>query len=204
DLIENQLSKGNMEVYNMLNTKYFIVPNPGTGKPVAQINAGAFGTVWLVKSIKYVPNADAEMSALDHTSLKDTAIVQEQFHGKIKTSPVFDSSASIKLIENINDKISYSFQAKSDQFAVFSEIYYPLGWNAYMDDKQVDYVKTDYALRGMLVPAGSHKIEFRFEPKSFYTGDMITQVCGYLSLLLLAAAIFFEVKKRKPVQAKSK
>jgi len=192
-----------MQVYNALNTKYFILPNPSTGKPVAQINSGAFGPVWLVKAIRFVPGPDAEMSALDSTSLHDTAIVQEQFRDKIKLSPAFDSSATIKQIENKNDLIRYSFKSNSNQFAVFSEVYYPLGWNAYIDGQKAEYVKTDYVLRGMAIPAGSHTIEFRFEPRTYEIGNMLTVISGYIALLLLAAAIFFEFRKRKPVPAKS-
>lgn len=195
DLIERQLSKGNMEVYNMLNTRYFIALNPNTGKPVAQLNQNAFGPVWLVKNIKYVPNADAEMAALDHTSLKDTAIVQQQFSNKVSGTPAADTSAKITLLENLNDVIRYSFSSAANQFAVFSEIYYPLGWDVYVDGKKAEYVKTDYALRGMMVPAGNHKIEFRFEPRSYYLGDMLSFITGIISTLILIAAIVIQIRK---------
>ncbi len=84
DIIENQLGKGNEHVFNMLNTKYFIVQNPQTGKPVAHLNPDAFGNAWLVKGIKYVANADAEMHALDSTDLKDTAVVDKRYPSQIK------------------------------------------------------------------------------------------------------------------------
>ncbi|MEO6134496.1 MAG: hypothetical protein ABIP35_05050, partial [Ginsengibacter sp.] len=79
DIITYQLSKGNMSVFNMLNTKYFIVQNPQTGKPMAQLNPNAFGNAWLVKGIKFVETADQEMLALDNTDLKDTAVVENKF-----------------------------------------------------------------------------------------------------------------------------
>ena len=196
DIIDNQLGKGNMRVFDMLNTKYFIVQNPQTGKPVAQLNPGAFGNAWLVKGIKYVDNADEEMDALDSTHLKDTAVIEKKFQPMIKQSPAWDSSAYIKLKQNLNDKIDYTFHSATPQFAVLSEVYYPLGWDAYIDGKKADYVKTDYVLRGMYVPAGDHQIEFRFEPKSYSIGRTITIIANGLVYLLLIIAIFFGLRKR--------
>ena len=101
------------------------------------------------------------MTALDSTKLRDTAVIDKRFIGEAK-APQFDSSATIKLTENLNDKITYSYIASAPQFAVFSEVYYNHGWNAYVDGQKMPYVKTDYILRGMNVPAGKHTIEFRF------------------------------------------
>lgn len=197
DIIERQLSKGNQQVYNMLNTKYFIVDNPQNGKPVAQLNPNAFGNAWLVKGIKYVDNANEEMNALDNTDLKDTAIVEKMYQPQIKQPPVFGSSASIKLKQNLNDKIDYRFHSAAPQFAVFSEVYYPAGWNAYIDGNKADYVKTNYVLRGMYVPAGDHEIEFRFEPKSFTTGRTITIAANILVFISIIIAVVFYFKRRE-------
>src|SRR5690242_10967753 len=200
DIISRQLAKGNMKVFDMLNTKYFIVQNPQTGKPVAQLNANAYGNAWLVKGIKYVNNADEEMSALDSTDLKDTAVVDKRYQAMIKQSPVFDSSAYIKLKQNLNDKIDYTFHSAAPQFAVLSEVYYPLGWDAYIDGKKADYVKTDYVLRGMYVPAGDHEIEFRFEPKSYTTGREITIIASILVYLILIVAIIMNIIRKPALQ----
>ncbi len=200
DIIANQLSKGNMQVFDMLNTKYFITQNPQTGKPMAQLNQGAFGNAWLAKGIKYVADANEEMAALDNTDLKDTAVVENKFKAQVKQSPVPDSSAYIKLKENLNDKIDYTFHSATPQFAVFSEVYYPLGWNAYIDGQKADYIKTNYVLRGMYIPAGDHSIEFRFEPKSFTTGRTISIVASLLVILVILGTIVFYVtnKNKKP------
>ena len=203
DLIEHQLSKGNMEVFDMLNTKYFITPNPATGQAVAQLNPGAFGNAWLVKAVRFVTGPDEEMNQLDHTSLKDTAIVQQRFKNDVKFDPLFDSSATIKLVENLNDKITYSFSAKSNQFAVFSEIYYPLGWKAFIDGKEAPIVKTDYALRGLSVPAGNHTIEFRFLPESYVLGNTLTFYSSLIAVLLLLVAIVTEFMPRKTISKKT-
>ncbi|MEO7962116.1 MAG: hypothetical protein ABIR19_11245 [Ginsengibacter sp.] len=198
DIITNQLAKGNMQVFNMLNTKYFIVQNPQTGKPVAQLNPTAFGNAWLVKEIKYVDNANEEMQALDSTDLRNIAVVEKKYQAQIKQMPVPDSSASIKLKQNLNDKIDYTFHSTTPQFAVISEVYYPLGWNAFIDGEKADYVKTDYVLRGMFIPAGNHEIEFRFEPKSFTTGRTITIIANSLVFIaiLIAFVMYFRNKKK--------
>ena len=201
DIIERQISKQNMNVLNMLNTRYFIQTNPGNNQPQASQNPGAFGPCWLVKSIHFVNNADEEMKALDSVDLRDTAIVQKNFEHVIKFQPVPDTSASIRLVENLNDIVRYQFSSKTNQFAVFSEVYYDKGWNAYLDGQKADYCKVDYVLRGMPVPAGEHKIEFRFEPKAFHTGDKISLAASTLGLLLLLGAIwqwYVAMRKNKP------
>ena len=199
DIITRQLSKGNMEVFDMLNTKYFIVQNPQTGKPEAQLNPNAFGNCWLVKGIKYVDNADQEMAALDSTDLKDTAVVENKFKTQIKSAPKYDSVAYIKLVRNINDTIDYRISAPSPQFAVFSEVYYSKGWNVFIDGDKADYVKTDYVLRGMYIPAGNHEIEWRFEPKSYIIGRMTSIIASILvALILIATIIFYSMKKKTP------
>jgi hypothetical protein len=196
DMITYQLSKGNMRVFDMLNTKYFIVQNPQNGKPVAQLNPGAFGNAWLVKGIKYVGNANEEMQALDSTDLRDTAVVEKKYQSEIKQSPVGDSSAYIKLKENLNDKIEYTFHSKMPQFAVLSEVYYPLGWDAFIDGKKADYVKTNYILRGMFVPAGDHQIEFIFEPKSFSIGRTVTIIANIIVFLSMILALVFYIRRK--------
>lgn len=199
DLIERQLSKGNMAVFNMLNTKYFIVQDPQSGQPMAQLNNNALGNVWFVKHVQVVENADAEMKALDNFNPTDTAFVDKRYQSLLKANPVFDSTASIRMIENINDTVRYEYKSATAQFAVFSEVYYDKGWNAYLDGKKTDYVRTNYVLRGMSLPAGNHKIEFRFEPQSYKTGNTVTLWATIIGLLFIIAAIYFVVKKKQLV-----
>ena len=195
DLIENQLSKQNMNVYNMLDTKYFIVQ--GDKEVVAQQNSGAFGAAWFVKHIHYVPNAQAEMKSLDSLNLKDTAVVDQQFKSAITVSPIWDSTASIKLVKYDNDVIEYALNTPSPQFAVLSEIYYSRGWTAYADGKVVPIVKTDYVLRGIPVPAGTKKLELKFEPASYKSGRMVTNIASLAMLIMLGVGIYMEYRNRK-------
>lgn len=203
DIIERQISKQNLNVLNMLNTRYFIQSNPANNQAQATLNPNAFGPVWLVKAIHYVNTADEEMKALENRDLRDTAIVQKIYQNLIKFQPVADSTASIKLVQNLNDIVRYQFSSKTNQFAVFSEVYYDKGWNAFIDGQKADYCKVDYILRGMSIPAGDHKIEFRFEPKTFYTGEKISFIASTLALLLLIIAIWqwwinLRKNKKKP------
>jgi hypothetical protein len=197
DLMDNQLRKGNKAVYNMLNTKYIIQQNPANGQPMASLNAEAFGPCWLVKNIHYVKDGNEEMKALDSINLKENAIVQEKYKNSVGVPPAFDSAASLKLVRNVNDTIVYASSAKANQFAVFSEIYYDKGWNAFVDGKKTDYVRVDYALRGLPLPAGNHTIEFKFEPQSYKTGNTLALIASLAAYLLLLIAGWMELKKWK-------
>lgn len=201
DLIEKQLSKQppNMAVLNMLNAKYFIQKDQAGLTQQYQKNDGALGPCWLVKHIQFVKNVDEEMAAIDNFNPKDTAIVQESFKPAIPFMPVADSTASVQLVKNENDLITYSFSAAGNQFTVFSEIYYKAGWKAFIDGKETPIVKVNYVLRGLVVPAGKHTIEFRFEPKGYLKGKKLTSIFSILLAVLLAAGIFMEWKKSKPL-----
>jgi len=190
----------NMPVLDMLNAKYFIVPD-SLGRSIAQRNPGALGNAWLVKKIRYVRNAAQEMRALDAFDPAAEAIVQDQFMPYIPFQPVADSTATIKMEKNDNDVITYVFNGASNQYAVFSEVYYDRGWKAFIDGKESPIVKTNYILRGLAVPAGQHKIEFRFEPKSYTMGHSITGISQILLLLFFAIGIFMEYRKRKNAAA---
>lgn len=195
DLMDNQLRKGNKAVYNMLNTKYIIQQNPANGQPVAVQNPEAFGACWLVKNIHYVKDGNEEMKALDSINVKDNAIVQEKYKTLVGTAPAYDTTASIKLVRNVNDTIVYASSAKANQFAVFSEIYYDKGWNAFIDGKKAEILRVDYALRGLPLPAGEHSIEFKFEPQSYKTGNTLALMASLSAYILLLAAAWMGWKK---------
>jgi hypothetical protein len=198
DLIENQLSKQpmNMQVLSMLNTKYFIVPD-SLGQPVPQLNSAALGSAWTVDRIRFVPDARQEMLALNNFNPAEEAIVQESFRSSIPTLPAADSTAMVKLEKNDNDIVTYTYNASAPQFVVFSEVYYDRGWKAFIDGKETPIVKTNYVLRGLSVPAGSHKIEFRFEPRSYIMGTRITTICQILLVALLLLGAFMEYRRKK-------
>ena len=209
DLRENQLysniqawaanpaAKDSFPVLNMLNMKYIILPDQQNPRQtVALKNDFAMGDCWLVNELKFVKNADEEMNALHSFDPARVAFVDERFKASIPFMPVPDSTATIRLVENKNDEIIYEFNAGSNQFAVFSQIYYPNGWEAYIDDKKTVITRVDYALRGLAVPAGKHNIRFVFDPPSVARGELITRWSNWLAVLLVIFCFFMAWKKR--------
>ncbi|WP_299250014.1 hypothetical protein [uncultured Cytophaga sp.] len=200
DLVDRQISKNNMEVLNMLNTKYFIVQNPSNGEPMAQRNPNANGNAWFVNNVLVAKNADEEMALLDSLNSKETAVISQDYYSKIKFSELpVDSTATIKLIAYHPDKLTYESASSKPQLAVFSEIYYNsgLGWDAFIDGKQIDHLRVDYLLRGLQVPAGKHQIEFKFEPKTHTTGESISLIFSIIFFGGLFATGFFLIKKEE-------
>ncbi len=196
ELIEMQISKNNMEVLNMLNTKYFIVADEQK-LPVAQRNPVACGNAWFVPSYKIVANPDSEIAGLTNLKPKEFILIDKKYQDKISGfNPAFDSTAFIKLNSYQPNHLIYESSAKSEQLAVFSEIYYPDGWTAYVDGKESPYFGCNYVLRAMRVPAGTHKIEFKFEPKAYATGEKIALASSIFLYLILAGVLFAEFRKK--------
>jgi Bacterial membrane protein YfhO len=197
DVIETYLSAApNTDVLNALDTRYVLLQDQQTGKVGIQQNPLAYGAAWLVKGVKFVDGPASELTAIGSTSLRDTVVLDKSLEKTIQ-QPSYDSTAFIKLVKYDNDAVEYSSNAASAQFAVLSEVYYPFGWNAYVDGKKADFVKADYFLRGIAIPAGNHKIEFKFEPSSYYTGRNISFAVSILLLLLIIGTIFWEWKKSR-------
>jgi uncharacterized membrane protein YfhO len=137
------------------------------------------------------------MKALTKLNTKITAISQDDWRkANIDKSYKVDSTATIKLIYNKPNYLKYTSSNKNDGFAVFSEMYYKDGWNAYIDGNKSGYLKVDFALRGMSIPAGKHTIEFKFEPQVVKTGSIITLISSIGMLLLLVGGIYFERKNK--------
>ena len=201
EVIENQFSKNNMAVFNMLNTKYFTQPaQQQGGQPTVAQNPDACGNVWFVKEYKLVKNADEEMKSLDKFNPKQTAFIDQRFADQVNNLNIaFDSTAnSIKLTDYKLNLMTYESNAKTDQLAIFSEIYYRgnLDWKAYVDGIYKPHLRANYILRGMVVPAGKHKIEFKFMPESVEKGNTVDLIASILMVGLLGLAVFFEIKKK--------
>jgi len=204
DLIEHQISKNNVKVFNMLNTKYFIAPDQNK-QPQAQRNVAALGNAWFVENYKIVENPDSEINALSDFEPATTAIVDKRFNDYVKDfKPGKDSTSTIVLTKYLPNHLTYQSTTKKEELAVFSEIYYANGWNAYIDGKSVPYIRVNYVLRAMKIPQGNHKIEFKFEPKAYFTGEKIGFASSILLLLLFLGMITKEIiiyiKKNKVIQ----
>ena len=194
ELFDYQIAKNNLEVLNMLNTKYFIIPNQ-QGQTRAQINPDANGAAWFVSNLKLVNSADEEIMALDSLKTK-TEVVIDASKFDIKNNFEKDSLATIKLTNYDVTTLTYQSNSTKNQFAVFSEIYYKDGWNAYVDGKLMPHYRVNYVLRGMEIPAGKHTIEFKFEPTVIKNGSTIT-LTSYFLLFMIPVGWFFYEKKRK-------
>ena len=194
EIIEHQISKQNFSVLNMLNTKYFIIPTKEGAVP--QRNPEALGNAWFVDSVMIVPNADSELTALSKFNPAKTAIVDKRFENEIKDFKTeADSGATIKLTKYEPEKLFYSSNSTKQRLAVFSEIYYDKGWNAFIDGKPAPHIRVNYILRAMMVPAGKHEIEFRFEPQSYFLGEKISLASSAITIVLLLLVLFGEWKK---------
>ncbi len=198
ELITNQLSKSvNQDVLDMLNAKYFITQDPQNGSFKMSRNSTALGNVWLVKSVQFVKNADEEMKAISSFDPKLEAIIDEQYKNLLDTTRLgADPSAFIKMEKYHPDHIEYSYSAPRDVIAVFSEIYYDKGWNMYIDGEQKPYFRADYVLRAAQLTAGNHKVEFKFEPKSYYMGEKIS-LAGSILLFAFLGLGFYSDRKKK-------
>ncbi|NVK52167.1 MAG: YfhO family protein [Flavobacteriaceae bacterium] len=182
----------NLEVLNMLNTRYVIFPNQG--KVTFQKNPDANGSAWFVAELKKVASANQEIKALDSLQTKKVAVIDAS---KFKVSSSFekDTTATIQLIKYDVNSLTYQSNTEKNQFAVFSEIYYKEGWNAYVDGKLTPHFRVNYVLRGMEIPSGKHTIEFKFEPTVIKKGNTIT-LASYVLLLLIPVGWFFYKKKQ--------
>ena len=203
DLIEHQLYNfpNCMPVVNMLNAKYIVIPNQQNGQPQLQVNPDALGACWFVKGIITKKTPNEVMDALTNLNTKDSAVIDEADKANAIAATQTDTAARIKLVYNDNDDIAYTSTSNTNQFAVFSEVYYSQGWKAYIDGKETPIVKTNYVLRGLSVPAGNHKITFEFKPASFYSGEKAASAASGLIWLLLIGAVaqFFYYKKKETI-----
>ncbi|NIJ46022.1 hypothetical protein FHR24_002500 [Wenyingzhuangia heitensis] len=193
ELVDFQLSKNNMEVFNMLNTKYFITPNEKGQKQVQQ-NPDANGNAWFVNNIIEVKTANDEILALSDFNSKNDVIVNTNEFSVTKTEQ--DTTAVVALKSYQANQLIYEYKTEKPQVLVFSEIYYQPGWNAYVDGEFTAHFRANYVLRAMNVPAGKHIIEFKFEPQVIQQGSMISLV-GYGLLILVSGLLFFVTNKNK-------
>lgn len=186
-----------LPVLNMLNTRYIIYP--GKDKLIPIKNPQANGNAWFVTQVKTVANADSEIVALEHTDTKTEALIQPKNREGINPSEHYKAEGRIRMISYQPNHLEYESEASDKGFAVFSEIYYPKGWSAYVDGKPTPYTCVDYLLRGMEVPAGKHHIEFRFEPAIYKTGNTISLIGSLLAIGLVIAGFYLAWKKRELV-----
>lgn len=199
ELIEKQFAKSiNQDVLDMLNTKYIITQDQQNGSYKMQRNNTAAGHAWIVPKVQFAKDADQEMMAINSFDPKNEAIVDVRYKNLIdekRLSP--GNGAMIKLESYHPDHLVYTYSAATDVIAVFSEIYYDKGWNMYIDGIKKPYFRANYVLRAAQLEAGNHKVEFKFEPVSYYAGEKISLAGSILLLAGLGFAFYSENKKKK-------
>ncbi|CAH0993909.1 hypothetical protein EMA8858_00014 [Emticicia aquatica] len=202
ELYDNAITKDgkyNLSIFDMLNTKYFITPGQD-GNPVAQLNPNALGNAWFVGEIKIVKNADEEIKAVGNFNPRSVAFVDERFKQYLTEKTLKqDSTAIIKLTEYKPNHLTYESNSASSQVAIFSEIYYRGNedWKSFVDGKETPHFRANYVLRAMVVPAGKHKVEFKFQPKSVAIGAKIDLIASILMVLLIVGAVVIEIRSKK-------
>ncbi|MNK07550.1 Bacterial membrane protein YfhO [compost metagenome] len=199
ELIDHQFSKSiNQDVLDMLNTKYIITQDQQNGSYKMQRNATAAGHAWIVPHVQFAKDADEEMKAISSFDPKQEAIVDVKYKGMIDEKRLGPGTGALINLESYNpDHLVYTYSAPTDVVAVFSEIYYDKGWNMYVDGVKKPYFRADYVLRAAQLEAGNHKVEFKFEPVSYYTGEWISLIGSILLVAGLGFAFYTENKKKK-------
>lgn len=184
-------------VLNMLNTKYFILPAGQQGQTVPVLNPYANGNAWFVKNVQYVNNANEEIDALKTILPTETAVVDARFKDVLKgiSEAHKDSLSSIRLTSYEPNRLVYETENAGDGIAVFSEIYYPNGWQVTIDGKPAGLGRADYVLRALYIPAGKHTVEMRFDPKSLHVTEGIAY--GALALLVIGVAAVALIARKK-------
>lgn len=197
ELLDFHVYKNNMNVLNMLNTKYIIAEEQGQIFPYT--NTDANGNAWFVSNLEAVENANQEIMALDSLNTKTTAVLEKvvQSENNLKTTYQVDSTASIQLKEFKPNYLKYESNNRYDGLAIFSEVYYNHGWNAYIDGKLSPHFRVNYVLRAMEIPKGKHTIEFKFEPQVVETGSKVALASSVVFGILLLIGLFYEVKSSR-------
>lgn len=196
DLIEKQLYNfpNCAPTLDMLNTKYIIFKDPQSNQIQYQVNPTAAGPCWYVDSVSVITEPAKLIKNLDSLNIRNTALIEAKIDAPIAKKMQGDS---IWLIKNDHDRIYYSSRSTDNRFAVFSEVYYSKGWKAYIDGKESNIYKTNYVLRGLIIPAGKHEIKFEFKPDSFSKGVPVAIAASGIIWLLLIGNLFVLLKSNK-------
>ena len=195
DLISHYMQGSlNDRILDMLNTKYLIVPN--NREAVAVERTTALGAAWLVDTVLPVQSPSEELEAIGLVDLATTAIANR---ADVADSATFSTEGYIDLVEYRPNYLKYEYSADEEAFAIFSEIYYDKGWHAYIDGSEVDYLRVDYLLRGMTLPAGDHVVEWRFRAPNWTMAEAVTLLCSIL--IVIGLILTFVLEKRYEKQS---
>jgi hypothetical protein len=191
DIFEFHIYDGNFEVLNMLNVKYLIQQDED-GQTFGTMNPDANGNAWFVTELVPVNSRDEEITKLKEFDTKNKAVINTaEFSDVSPLAFKSDSLAVITVLDHQPDRIRYSSQTSSPAAAVFSEMYYFPGWDAYIDGIKTPHFRVNHALRALLVPEGEHEIEFLFQPEVVEKGKKISLGSSLLLFVLLIGGIAY-------------
>jgi hypothetical protein len=194
---EGRLTRENTRVLSMLNTRYLLA---GNTREAVIPNRSALGNAWFVRELRPVDSPDEEIAALNDSDPAYTAVINTgQFD---PPSFGYDSAARIELTEYSPNTLKYRTESSEDGLAVFSEVYYPVGWTARIDGQEIPLLRVNYLLRALPVPAGQHTVEMQFAPDSYFKGNWFNRIFGLAYLALLLVAGIYEVRKRRSLASK--
>lgn len=200
DLIEHQISKNNTQVLDMLDVRYIIGTDPHGGLTYST-NANAFGAAWFVDSVQIVTSASDEMKALETLSLRHSAVVHEEMASEavrsLARTPRPEGLSSVELTAYTPNRAEYSVKTDRERLLVFSEVYYPHGWELWIDGTPSELIRANYTLRATVVPAGEHRLEMRFSPHSIRVTEMLSIIAQFILALgaIFVGIIYFRRKR---------
>ncbi len=200
DLFDYHIYQNNRQVLNMLNVKY-VIQEKEEGKRAASINPDANGNAWFVKLLLPVRSANEEIMVLDSLdSSIEAAVNTKDFPLINKFRFEVDSASSVSLEEYQPNKLLYKTSNNHEGVVVFSEFYYPKGWNAYLDGEKVPYFRVNYGLRAIRIPSGVHEILFAFEPEVVEKGSIISLTSSLLLVVIFVGGGFFTFWRRRKIK----
>lgn len=192
DVYNFYVLNNNINVLNMLNTKYIIIENE-QNQVFPYQNEEAAGNAWFVENLTTLSNENKVLLALDSLNFKKKAVSSKTFDYPLNY--VVDSTASINLIEYQPNYLKYNSNNTNDGFVVFSEIYYSNGWKALIDGEEQPIERINYILRGLYVPKGNHTIEFKFEPEVVEIGGKIMLAGAFVFVLVFAGGLYLKFRE---------
>ena len=205
DIIDYHMSRQmNVRVLNMLNTKYFIVPD-ASGQPMVQRNVAALGNAWFVDSIRWVNSPDEEIVALYDFDPAHVAVIDREWESKVgmvSVSEVPSGQDNIRLVEYYPNALKYEYTASAERPAVFSEVYYKT-WKAYVDGEEMPLYRVNYILRGLTLPQGKHIVELKCKNPLIVRSKILTNMGSVLNVLLILGLIAMMIRNglRKELEA---
>jgi len=181
----------------MLNAKY-VIYHPDAF-PID--NEKTMGNAWFVEQPLFVENANEEIMAINNTDLSAQAIIDKRFRDLVTKSYYPHSAGDTIMLKSYKpNELIYSTVCSNEKLTVFSEIYYPAGWRSYINGIETPHFRANYVLRAMVVPAGNNEIVFKFEPASYYLGNMVAYTSSSIFILLVIGYTVLTIRKKRKAE----